>query len=151
MKVSLKLVGRNWKAKAKYFGPDVSAFMPSSSISCLLTPLPQTRNVFPGHLQLPLLGPALVVESLSMEVFKIRLDVVLGNLLWLPLLEQRDWTRQSPEVPADINRSVMNPVNTKLMFKPRPRSERLSVNLMVKEEIVKQLFCFETYKDIILI
>lgn len=72
-----------------------------------------------------------------MEVFKTWLDVVLGNLLWLPLLGQGSWTRQFPEIPANLNHSVMNPVTTNPVFKPRPKSERLRVNLVVREEIVK--------------
>jgi len=142
MKVSLKLESWNQKAKAKYIGGEVIRLMQSSSMSRLLTPLPQIHNVFPGPLQLSLLGPALVVECPFVEIFKTQLNMVLGNLPWLPLLEQGGWTRWSPEVPANLNHSVMNRATTKLIFKPRLTSERLSVNLMLKEETVKAIGFF---------
>jgi len=37
--------------------------------------------------------PREVVESPSLEIFKIRLDKVLCSLLWVTLLLQGDWTR----------------------------------------------------------
>jgi len=35
-------------------------------------------------------SPREVAEAPAFEIFKTRLDTVLGNLLWLTLLEQRD-------------------------------------------------------------
>lgn len=32
-------------------------------------------------------------ESLSLEVYKSHLDMVLGNLFWVALLEKEGWTR----------------------------------------------------------
>jgi len=37
--------------------------------------------------------PREVVESPSLEIFKTRLDKVLGSLLWVTLLWQGAWTR----------------------------------------------------------
>ncbi|KAK4831498.1 hypothetical protein QYF61_018082 [Mycteria americana] len=37
--------------------------------------------------------PREVVESPSLEILKSRLDMVLGNRLWVALLEQGGWTR----------------------------------------------------------
>jgi len=37
--------------------------------------------------------PREVVESLSLEIFKTRLDAVLCSLLWVTLLWQEGWTR----------------------------------------------------------
>ena len=45
--------------------------------------------------------PRLVVESPSLETFKIRLNAFLCPLLWVSLLKQGGWTRWSPEVPSN--------------------------------------------------
>lgn len=41
------------------------------------------------------------LESPSLEIFKRCLDVVLGNLFWVVLLEQEGWIRQPAEVPSN--------------------------------------------------
>ena len=51
--------------------------------------------------------PREVVESPSLEVLRSRLDRVLGNQLWVTLLEQQGWTRRLPEVPPNLNQSVI--------------------------------------------
>ena len=43
-----------------------------------------------------------VVQPPPLETLRFHLDTVLGNWLWLTLLEQRD----GPEVPASFSRSV---------------------------------------------
>ena len=50
--------------------------------------------------------PREVVESPSLEIFKSHLDTVLGNRLWVTLLEQGGWTKPPPEVPSNVNPSV---------------------------------------------
>ena len=47
--------------------------------------------------------PGQVVESPSVETLKTQLDMVLGNLLQLTLLEQWSQTRWSQEVPSSRN------------------------------------------------
>ena len=37
--------------------------------------------------------PREVVESPSLKIFETRLDTVMGNQLWVVLLEQGSWTR----------------------------------------------------------
>lgn len=51
--------------------------------------------------------PQEVMESLSLEIFKTHLDMVLGNLLSLTLLKKRGWARRSWEIPANPNQSVI--------------------------------------------
>lgn len=34
-------------------------------------------------------------------------DTVLGNLVWVTLLEQEGWTRQPPEILSNLNYSVI--------------------------------------------
>jgi len=48
-----------------------------------------------------------VVESPSAEMLKTHLYTALGNWLWVALLEQRRWTRWHPEVPSNLNHSVV--------------------------------------------
>ena len=48
-----------------------------------------------------------VVESLSLEILKKCLSMVLGNWLQVALLEQGVWTRWPPEVPSNLNHSVI--------------------------------------------
>jgi len=43
----------------------------------------------------------------SLEIFKAQLGTALGNLLKVTLLDQAAWTRQSPEVPANLNHTVI--------------------------------------------
>lgn len=50
--------------------------------------------------------PREVLESPSVEIPKLQLDMVLGNLLQLALLEWRGWTRWPREVPSDPGVSV---------------------------------------------
>jgi len=47
------------------------------------------------------------VESLLLEIFKSHLNMILGSLLWVALLEQAHWSRQLPEVPSNLNHSVI--------------------------------------------
>jgi len=47
------------------------------------------------------------VESLSLEILKICLDTVLGNLLGVTLLENEVWFRVYPEVSSNLNSSVI--------------------------------------------
>jgi len=51
--------------------------------------------------------PSEAVDSVSVEILETHLDTVLGNLLWLTLLEQGDSTRGSQEVPSNLSNSVM--------------------------------------------
>jgi len=51
--------------------------------------------------------PREVVGSPSLEILKICLDMVLGNRLWVALLEQGGWTRCSPEVPSYLSPGVI--------------------------------------------
>ena len=51
--------------------------------------------------------PREVVESASSEIFKSRVDTVLGKWLWVALLEQGGWTRSPPEVPSNLNHYVI--------------------------------------------
>lgn len=51
--------------------------------------------------------PQEVVESLSLEIFKTHLDMVLGNLLSLTLLKKRGWAGRSWEIPANPNQSMI--------------------------------------------
>ena len=48
-----------------------------------------------------------VVGPPSSEILKVCLDMVLGNWLWVALLEQGGWTRCSPQVPSHLNHSVI--------------------------------------------
>lgn len=68
-----------------------------------------------------------VVESPSVEIFKTHLNLVLGNLLWLTLLQQWGWKRWSKElgirkrqssvfqrplnIHTNLKRKVFSPVN----------------------------------------
>lgn len=47
-----------------------------------------------------------LVESLSSEMLKSCLDVVLGIWLWVTLLEQEHWTKWLLEVPSNLSHSV---------------------------------------------
>ncbi|KAK4829556.1 hypothetical protein QYF61_005225 [Mycteria americana] len=51
--------------------------------------------------------PREVVKSPPVEILKTQLDIALSNLLYLTLLEQEGWTRQSQEAPSNLN----DPVN----------------------------------------
>ena len=51
--------------------------------------------------------PRKVVEYPPMDIFKIQLDTVLGNLFQLTLFEKESWTRRSPEGPSNLNSSVI--------------------------------------------
>lgn len=52
--------------------------------------------------------PREVVESLSLEILRTCLDMVLG-IIWLSTMPivQRIWTRWPPEIPPSLNRSVV--------------------------------------------
>lgn len=43
-----------------------------------------------------------VMESASLDTLKKHLEMVLGNLLEVSLLEQSGWATWSPEVPANL-------------------------------------------------
>jgi len=47
------------------------------------------------------------VDSLSLEIFKSHLDIVLVCWLHVDLLEQRAWTSCPPEVPSNTKQSVI--------------------------------------------
>ena len=47
----------------------------------------------------------------SQEIFKISLDVVLGTLLWVSLLEQR-LDQVDPEIPSNLNLSMIPDPNS---------------------------------------
>ena len=47
------------------------------------------------------------MESPFLELFKSCLDMVLGNVVQVALLEQGGWTRCPPEVSSNINISVI--------------------------------------------
>jgi len=47
------------------------------------------------------------VESPALETLESCLDVILCKLFEVTVLEQGAWTRWSPEVPPDFNRSEM--------------------------------------------
>ena len=51
--------------------------------------------------------PREVVESPSLEILKIHLDVVLCSLLWVTLLRQGGWARWPTEVPSNPDHSVI--------------------------------------------
>ena len=53
--------------------------------------------------------PRDVVDALSLETFKVRLDQSLGNLmeLWCPCSLQGSWTRWPSEVPTNSKDSVI--------------------------------------------
>jgi len=58
------------------------------------------KNFFPLRLAGHWNGlPREVVDSPSLEIFKIRLYEVMCSLLWVTLLCQGGWTRRVPEVP----------------------------------------------------
>lgn len=48
-----------------------------------------------------------VMESLFLEIFKSYLGMVLGHLLWLPLLEQGWWTRWPTKIPSKLSHSMI--------------------------------------------
>lgn len=48
-----------------------------------------------------------IVESPSSKIFESHLDMALVNLLQMFLLDQEDWTRQPPEMPSNLNYSVI--------------------------------------------
>lgn len=51
--------------------------------------------------------PTQVVESPFLEILNTWLDVVQGNLFWLTLFEQGNWTRWPSEVPPSPSNSVI--------------------------------------------
>lgn len=44
--------------------------------------------------------------KMFLEAFKSHLDVVMGTLLWVSLIEQ-EWDQMDPEVPSNLNHSVV--------------------------------------------
>lgn len=57
--------------------------------------------------------PGEVVESPSLELFKSHLNMALGSLFYVTLLEQTVWTKRLPDVPSNLSHSVIlcDPVN----------------------------------------
>ena len=53
--------------------------------------------------------PRDVVDALSLETFKVRLDQALGNLMWLwcPCSLQGSWTRWPPGFPSNSKDSMI--------------------------------------------
>lgn len=72
--------------------------------------------------------PREVVKSPPVEIFKTQQDTTLNNLFYLTLLEQKVWTRQSQEVPSNLNDSV-----NERLFKPV-----ITGNKTVKRKIIFQ-------------
>lgn len=58
-----------------------------------------------------------------MEVFQISLDMVLGNLFWVALLDMESWTRWHPEAISNLNNSMI----TWIRFKDFQQKEWFSL------------------------
>ena len=68
--------------------------------------------------------PREVLQSPSLEMLKSHLDMVLGNCLWVTLLEQGGWTRWPPELPSHLDHSVEEEES----FQSNTKSRQPSVN-----------------------